>query len=118
MARVLLVGWDPDSVDFSDPALPPGMTAEKIRAGVEGALEEFAERGWEADVGYIRPDETAGPTVVRLLASATYDCVVGRPWRQARSDRRVVGGRRALLMGGHIRGRNQPSSGRWLQARE
>ena len=76
MTRILLVGWDPDMVDFSDPALPPGMTAEKIRAGIAVAQKQFAEHGWEADVGYIRPDETAGPTVERLLASATYDCVV------------------------------------------
>ena len=32
MTRILLVGYDPDTVDFSDPALPPGMTAEKVRA--------------------------------------------------------------------------------------
>jgi hypothetical protein len=63
-------------VDFSDPALPPGMTAEKIHAGIEVALKQFAARGWEADVGFIRPDETAGPAVERLLASASYDCVV------------------------------------------
>jgi hypothetical protein len=76
MTRILLVGFDPDTVDFSDPALPPGMTAEKIRAGIAVALKRFAERGWEADVGYIRPDETAGPTVERQLASVSYDCVV------------------------------------------
>jgi hypothetical protein len=76
MTRILLVGYDPDAVDFSDPALPPGMTAEKIRAGIAAALKQFAARGWEADVGFIRPDETAGPTVERLLASTGYDCVV------------------------------------------
>ena len=76
MTRVLLVGYDPETVDFSDPALPPGMSAEKVRAGVAVAMTQFAERGWEADVGYIRPDETAGPTVERQLASKTYDCVV------------------------------------------
>jgi hypothetical protein len=76
MTRVLLVGYDPDTVDFSDPALPPGMTAEKIRAGVATAMKRFAERGWDADVGYIRPDETAGPEVERQLASQNYDCVV------------------------------------------
>jgi hypothetical protein len=27
MKRVLFVGFDPATVDFSDPALPPGMTA-------------------------------------------------------------------------------------------
>ena len=76
MTRILLVGYDPDAVDFSDPALPPGMTPEKIRAGIAAALKQFAGRGWQADVGFIRPDETAGPTVERLLASTSYDCVV------------------------------------------
>jgi hypothetical protein len=76
MARILLLGLDPETVDFSDPALPPGMTAEKVRAGIAFALKQFTERGWESDVGFIRPDETAGPTVERQLRSANYDCVV------------------------------------------
>jgi len=76
MARVLLLGYDPETVDFSDPALPPGMTVEKVRAGIAVALKQFAERGWESEVGFIRPDETAGPTVERQLASKSYDCVV------------------------------------------
>ena len=76
MTRVLLLGLDPATVDFSDPALPPGMTAEKVHAGIAVAQKQFAERGWEGDVGLIRPDETAGPAVERLLASKIYDCVV------------------------------------------
>ena len=76
MAQVLLLGLDPETVDFSDPALPPGMTVEKVHAGIAVAMRQFAERGWEGDVGSIRPDETAGPTVERLLASKSYDCVV------------------------------------------
>lgn len=76
MKRVLLLGLDPETVDFSDPALPPGMTAEKVHAGIAVAMRQFAERGWEADVGLIRPDETAGPAVERQLASKSYDCVV------------------------------------------
>jgi hypothetical protein len=76
MTRVLLLGLDPETVDFSDPALPPGMTAERVHAGIAVAQRQFAERGWEGDVGLIRPDETAGPAVERLLASKNYDCVV------------------------------------------
>ena len=76
MTRILLLGYDPETVDFSDPALPPGMTAEKIHAGIAIALKQFAERGWEADLCFIRPDETAGPTVERQLAATSYDCVV------------------------------------------
>jgi len=76
MTRILLLGYAPETVDFSDPALPPGMTAEKIHAAVDVALKQFAERGWESDVCYIRPDDTAGPTVVHQLGSSSYDCVV------------------------------------------
>jgi len=52
------------------------MTAEKVHAGIAVALKQFAERGWEADVGFVRPDETAGPTVEQQLASTSDDCVV------------------------------------------
>jgi hypothetical protein len=76
MTRVLMVGYDPESVDYSDPALPPGMTAEKVHAGIAVAVKQFAERGWEVDLCYIRPDETAGPAVERQLALKSYDCVV------------------------------------------
>ena len=76
MTRILLVGLDPETVDYSDPALPPGMTAEKVRAGIAVAVKQFTDRGWESDVGFIRPDETAGPAVERLLRSTNYDCVV------------------------------------------
>ncbi|WP_242342714.1 hypothetical protein [Anaeromyxobacter terrae] len=76
MKRVLLVGFDPAAVDFSDPALPPGMTAEKIHAGIELALADMAGRGWQAETCLINPDETAVPTVERRLAGGRYDCVV------------------------------------------
>jgi hypothetical protein len=39
MTRILLPGLDPDTVDYLDPALPPGMTAEKIRAGIAVAVK-------------------------------------------------------------------------------
>ena len=76
MTRVLLLGVVPERVDYTDPALPPGMNAEKIHAGIAVAMKEFAERGWEADLGFIRPDETAVPALERQLASKSYDCVV------------------------------------------
>jgi len=76
MPRILLLGLDPETVDFSDPALPPGMTAEKVHAGIAVALKQFTERGWESDVGFIQSDATAGQTVERQLRSANYDCVV------------------------------------------
>jgi hypothetical protein len=76
MKRVLLIGFDPAAVDYSDPALLPGMTAEKIQAGVDAALADFARRGWRGEVCFINPDATAIPTIERCLAGEAYDCVV------------------------------------------
>ena len=76
MKRVLLVGLDPATVDFSDPVLPPDMTAEKIHSGVKIALADMSGRGWVAENCYINPDETAVSTVERRLAAARYDWVV------------------------------------------
>ena len=76
MTRILFVGQKPETVDFSDPALPPGFDAEKINAGIAVAIAKIEERGWQGDTCMIMPDETAGPMLEKQLASAHYDCVV------------------------------------------
>jgi hypothetical protein len=76
MTRVLFVGQQPETVDFSDPALPPGFNAQKINAGIAIGKAKIEERGWKADLCMIPPDETAGPMLERQLKSASYDCVV------------------------------------------
>ena len=76
MKRVVLIGFDPATVDFSNPALPPGMNPAKIHAGVKLALADFAARGWHAENCFIKPDETAVPTIERCLTDNAYDCVV------------------------------------------
>lgn len=76
MKRVLLVGLDPATVDFSDPALPPGLNAEKIHAGIKMALADLAARGWAAEHCFINPDESGPQTLERCLAGNHFDCVV------------------------------------------
>lgn len=76
MMRILFVGQKPETVDFSDPAIPPGFDAAKINAGIEVAVATIAERGWKADLCMVPPDERAGPMLEEQLASARYDCVV------------------------------------------
>jgi hypothetical protein len=75
MTRVLLVGLQPEAVDYSDPVLPPAMDAKKIWAGIDLALKQMTDRGWQADVCLIQPDAT-GPALERRLRATTYDCVV------------------------------------------
>ena len=50
MKRVLFVGQTPETVDFSDPALPPNFNAEKIHAGIAVAMRQMTDRGWQGDV--------------------------------------------------------------------
>jgi hypothetical protein len=76
MTRILFIGQKPETVDFSDPALPPGFDAEKINVGIAVAVTKIEERGWQGDTCMIMPDETAGPTIEKQLSSARYDCVV------------------------------------------
>jgi hypothetical protein len=76
MTRILFVGQQPETVDFSDPAIPPGFNAEKIHAGIAIAMTKMAERGWQADACMIPPDQTASLLLEKQLATATYDCVV------------------------------------------
>ena len=68
---ILFVGLQPETVDFSDPALPPGFNAEKIHAGIAVAMRQMTERGWHADLCLVRPDDTRPrPLSVSLPASS------------------------------------------------
>lgn len=76
MTRVLFIGQQPETVDFSDAAIPPGFNAEKIHEGIAVGMAKMAERGWQADLCLIRPDKTARLVLERELAITAYDCVV------------------------------------------
>jgi hypothetical protein len=76
MTRVFFVGQQPETVDFTNPMLPPGMNAERIHAGIALVLKQTAERGWHVELCLLQPDETAGPEVERRLKAQAYDCVV------------------------------------------
>ena len=74
--RVLFIGQQPETVDFSDPALPPGFDAAKIHAGIAIGMQQMADRGWAADLCLVPPDASATDLVRQRLASTAYDCVV------------------------------------------
>jgi hypothetical protein len=74
--RVLFIGQQPETVDFSDPALPPGFDAEKIHAGIAIGMQQMADRGWAAELCLVPPDASATEIVKEHLADKTFDCVV------------------------------------------
>jgi hypothetical protein len=76
MTRVLFVGQKPETVDYSDPSLPPGVDAAKISAGLDVAKATMTERGWDGDLCMIAPDDSGIAALTAQLGKADYDCVV------------------------------------------
>jgi hypothetical protein len=76
MTRILFVGQKPETVDFSDPSLPPGFNADKINAGIAVAVAKIKERGWQGDTCMITPDNAGRTMLEKTLKGAAYDCVV------------------------------------------
>jgi len=76
MTRILFVGQQPESVDFSDPSLPPGLDARVVHAGIAAAVRDIQARGWHVDPCMITPDAAGRAMLEQALAGAAYDCVV------------------------------------------
>jgi hypothetical protein len=73
--RVMLIGLEPDAVDYDDPDLPKGLDAAAIAAGIEAAKADMRGRGWTVAFCAIRPDASAEATIAAALAGR-WDCVV------------------------------------------
>ncbi len=75
--RVLVLGQDVHTVDYSNPAIPPGMTAEKVLAGLAKAEAALKAQDYECDMLQVQPDPaTAQAEIEAYLAGKTYDVVV------------------------------------------
>jgi hypothetical protein len=69
MTNVLYIGQAPETVDYSDPALPPGANVETIKAGIDLAVAAMADRGWNPYPCMITPDDEGIAALGRELAA-------------------------------------------------
>jgi hypothetical protein len=76
MSKVLICGQDPDTVDFTDPALPPGMNADKVRAGISACVTGLTTAGYQVEQCYTDAGETAEAVLTALLKATAFDCVM------------------------------------------
>jgi hypothetical protein len=70
-----MIGIDPEEIDYSDPSVPPGMTAEKVRSGVDLSLKMFEAEGHVATQMYVSGDPETHEAFARRLADDCVDCV-------------------------------------------
>ena len=75
--KVLVIGLDPDFIDFSAPALAgTGVTAEKIRGGLEGDGAKLNGLGYQADILWVDDGHTAEKVLRERLGQTRYDTVM------------------------------------------
>ena len=74
-ARVLLVGLDPDIVDYSKSPVP-GLTAAKVHAAVEGDKAKLETLGYSVTSLYVDDGKTAVAALTAALSTGGYDCIM------------------------------------------
>jgi hypothetical protein len=76
MKSFLLIGLDPNGIDYTAPNVPKGMTAKKLFAAVADAQKQFSAQGDRLDNCVIKLDGSAEAPVTAQLASGPYDAVL------------------------------------------
>lgn len=75
--RILVVGQDADTVDYAAPGIIPGLTPQKVRAGLAAAKAALEAQGHACDILEVQPDPAVAETqVVAALAGQAYAVVV------------------------------------------
>ncbi len=74
-ARLLLVGIDPDLVDFTKSPIPD-LTAAKVRAGVEANRATLETLGYGVKTLYVDDGKSAETTLADELRNNQYDCIM------------------------------------------
>ncbi|MFX4086817.1 MULTISPECIES: hypothetical protein [Sphingobium] len=74
--NILIVGETPENMDFSDPAIPEGLTPEKIKAGLEQSLDDLRGKGYTACLVYLDTKDTARDQISEALGRRVFDIIV------------------------------------------
>jgi hypothetical protein len=74
-ARVLLVGLDPEIVDYTKSPVP-GLTAAKVRAAVEADTAKLQALGYSVRSLYVDDGKTAEAVLTDALTTNRYDCIM------------------------------------------
>ena len=74
----LLIGLDPALIDLSSPefAAFPGMTAAKVLAGLDAAVEGMKALGYDAHHCLTDSGQTAEAVVIAQLQQREFDCIM------------------------------------------
>jgi len=73
VTTVLLIGLDPEVVNYDR---WPGLTAEKLEAGLQRDVALLNESGYEAEICFVDHGQTAEEIVKGKLADSDFGCIL------------------------------------------
>lgn len=78
VVSVLSLGLIPSLIDYTSPnyAAFPGMTADKVMAGLENDITLLNKLGYDAELGLVDFGETAEAVLLKLLQDNHYHCII------------------------------------------
>lgn len=76
MKTVLIIGVNPETIDFTNPELPKGVTKEMVVKGTQATLDKLNSIGYKAEVFLVDTGATDLPGLAKHLKQNKYDGVV------------------------------------------
>ena len=76
MKTILIIGMNPHTIDFTNPELPKGLTAEMVEQGTNATLEKLNTMGYEAEAFLIDTGTTDLSALAKQLQDKNYSGVV------------------------------------------
>lgn len=76
MKKILYLGLNPETLDFSQPGFPPGLTAEIIEAGVVAEIQKLKTMGFEATRFFFDFGNSDLSGLEAHLKANQYDCLL------------------------------------------
>jgi hypothetical protein len=76
MKKILIIGMDPHTIDFTNPELPPGLTVEAIEKGTNTTLEKLNAMGYTAELFLVETGATDLNNLAKQLTEKNYDGAV------------------------------------------
>ena len=73
---VLIIGEDPEQIDFDAPGAPEGMTAEKVMAGLNASADRLRAAGHGATLLLTKGADSIEAQTTKALAERQYAVIV------------------------------------------
>lgn len=76
MKKILIIGINPQTIDFSNPEIAPGLTAEKVELGTKATIDNLVTMGYAAESFFLDTGASDYSQLIKKISSVQYDGIV------------------------------------------